>query len=116
MPGDVEPGGVGAIITEMFGEPMHRAAYLGDDAVEPRRRRQRVFDDCEIDPERQQTFGEEGETLLVVHLPIAAMNEREGGRLGISGEEQIEPLSRAVAVGKVEMTRVFAPHRCAACR
>ena len=42
----------------MFGQPPPGAAYLGNDAIEPGRRSQRVFDDREIDPERQQAVGE----------------------------------------------------------
>ena len=55
----------------MFGEPSHGAAHLGDDTVEPGGRRQGVFDDREIDPERKQGLGEEGEILLnqIVDLP-----------------------------------------------
>ena len=100
----------------MFGQPPHGAAYLRNDAVEPRRRRQRVFDDREIDPERKQTLREEGEILLIVHLPIAAMDKPKRGRLRIGGEKQIEPLARSIAVGKVEKAGVFAPHPGTACR
>jgi len=49
-----------AVFGEMLGEPPHRTAYLGNDAIEPRRRGQRVFDDREIDPERKQAIGEAG--------------------------------------------------------
>ena len=78
--------------------------------------RQRVFDDREIDPERKQALGEEGEILLVVHLPIAAVDKRKRRRLRIGGEKQIEPLARRIAVGEVETTGVFVPHLGAACR
>jgi hypothetical protein len=84
--------------------------------IEPRCRRQRVFDDREIDPERKQALGEEGEILLVVHLPIAAVDKRKCGGLRIGGEKQIEPLARGLAVGKIETVGVFAPHLGAACR
>jgi hypothetical protein len=69
----------------MLGEPPHRTAYLGNDAIEPRRRGQRIFDEREIDPERKQALGEESEILLVVHLPIAAVDNRKRGRLRIGG-------------------------------
>jgi hypothetical protein len=61
----------------MRGEPLYRTAHFGDDAIEPGRRSQRVFDDREIDPERQEAVGEKGETLLVVHLPVAAVDKRK---------------------------------------
>jgi hypothetical protein len=99
----------------MLGEPPHGAAHLGNNAVEPRRGRQRVFDDREIDPKRKQALGEEGEALLIVHLPIPAVNKRKRRCFRIGGKKQIEPLARGVAVGKVEMSGVFAPHPRATC-
>src|SRR6516225_245410 len=101
---------------EMFGQPPHRTAYLGNNAFEPSHRGKRVFDNREIDPERQQALSEEGKTLLVVHLPIAAVDKRKRGRLRISGEKQIEPLARSLAVSEVETSGVFAPHPGTACR
>jgi hypothetical protein len=67
-----------------------------------------------IDPERNQALGEEGKILLVVHLPIPAVDKRKRGRLRIGGEKQIEPLARSIAVGKVENAGVFAPRLGAA--
>src|SRR6516162_6053816 len=101
---------------EMFGQPLHGTAYLGNNAFEPRHRGKRVLDNREIDPERQQALGEEGEILLVVHLPIAAVDERKRGRLWIGGEKQIEPLARSLAVSEVETSGAFAPHPGTACR
>src|SRR5215472_6550610 len=102
---------------EMFGQPPHGATHLRNDAVEPSRWRQRVFDDREIDPERKQALGEEGETLLydIVYLPITAVDERKRRRVRIGGEKQIEPLARRVAIGKIKMAGSFAPHSGAAC-
>ena len=101
----------------MFGEPPDGAAHLVDNAIEPGRRGQRVFDDRKIDPEREQCLGEEGETLLydIVYLPIAAVDKRKRGRLRIGGEKQIEPLAWGVALGKIKMAGNFAPHPGAAC-
>src|SRR6516225_5486512 len=93
----------------MFGQPPPGAAYLGNDAIEPGRRSQRVFDDREIDPERQQAVGEKGETLLVVHLPVAAVDKRKRRRSRIGGEKQIEPLARSLTEGEVERPGVSAP-------
>jgi hypothetical protein len=109
--------GVGAVLAEMFGEPPDGAAHLVDNAIEPRRRGQRVFDDRETDPEREQCLGEEGETLLyvIVYLPIAAVDERKRRRVGIGGEKQIEPLARGVTIGKIKMAGNFAPRPGAAC-
>src|SRR6516164_7780161 len=103
---------------QMFGQPPHGATHLRNDAVEPSRWRQRVFDDREIDPERKQALREEGETLLydIVYLPIAAVDERKRRRVRIGGEKQIEPLARGVAVSEVETSGVFAPHPGTACR
>src|SRR3984893_315242 len=116
MSGKVKPVRVGAVLAEMFSEPPHGAAYLRNDAVEPGRWRQSVFDDRKIDPERKQTLGEEGEILFVFHLPIAAMDKHKRGRLRIGGENQIEPLARSLAVSEVETSGVFAPHPGTACR
>src|SRR5215831_10338942 len=100
----------------MFGQPPHRTAYLGYNAFEPRHRGQRVFDYREIDAKRKQALGEKAKTLLVVHLPIAAVDKRKRGRLRIGGEKQIEPLARSLAVSEVETSRVFAPHPSTSCR
>src|SRR5262252_784710 len=116
MSGNVQPARVGAIFGEMFGQPPHRTAHLGNNAFEPRHRGQRVFNDREIDAERKHTLGEEGKTFLVVHLPIAAVDKRKRGRLRIGGEKQIEPLARSLAVSEVETSGVFASHPGTACR
>src|SRR5215831_17038232 len=89
----------------MFGQPPHRTAHLGNNAFEPRHRRQRVFDDCEIDPERERCLGEEGETLLyeIVYLPIPAMDKCKRRHLRIGSKKQIEPLARGIAVSEVQM-------------
>ena len=86
-------------------------------AIEPRRRGQRVFDDRKIDPEREECLGEEGETLLyeIVYLPIAAVDKRKRRRFRIGGEKYIEPFARSLAISEAEMTGVFAPHPGAAC-
>src|SRR5262252_2513208 len=108
---------VSAIFAEMFGEPPDGAAHLVDNAIEPGRRGQRVFDDRKIDPEREQCLGEEGETLLYdfVYLSVAAVDERQRWRVRIGGEKQIEPLAWGVAIGKIKMAGNFAPHPGAAC-
>src|SRR5215467_7461508 len=100
MSGDVKPVRVGAVIAEMFSEPPDGAAHLVDNAIEPGRRRQCVFHDRKIDPEREQCLGEEGETLLydIVYLPIPAMDKCKRRRLRIIGQKQIEPLARGIAV------------------
>ena len=72
-----------------------------------------VFDNREIDPRGSRPLGEKGETLLVVHLPEAAINKRKRRRFRIVGEKQIEPLARSLAVSEVEMSRVFAPRTLA---
>jgi hypothetical protein len=64
----------------MLGEPPYRTTHLRNDAIEPGRRRQRIFDDREIDPKRKQALGEEGEILLVVHLLATAARARRKSR------------------------------------
>src|SRR5580700_11978865 len=103
MSGDIEASGVGAVFVKMLREPLHRAPHLGDDAVEARGGRKRVFDQREVDPVRQDAFGEEGGAFLVVRLPIAAMDKGESWRLRVGGEKQVEPLARAITVTQIEM-------------
>jgi hypothetical protein len=102
----------------MRGEPSHGAAHLGDDAVEPGGRRQGVFDDREIDPERKQALGKEGEILLnqIVDLPIAAVDKGQRRRLRVGGKKEIEPLAGSIAVSEVKMAGAFTPHPDAARR
>jgi hypothetical protein len=116
MSGNIQPARIGAVFAEMFSEPPYGAAHLRNDAVEPCRRCQRIFDDRKIDPERQQALGEERVTLLVAHLPIAAVDKRKRRRSRIGGEKQIEPLARGLAVSEVETSGVFVPHPGTACR
>src|SRR5262252_2228041 len=93
---------VGAVLAKMFGEPPDGAAHLVDNTIEPGRRGQGVFDDREIDPERKQGLGEEGEILLydIVYLPITAVDKGKRRRLRVGGENKIEPLAWGIAVGK----------------
>jgi len=67
-------------------------------------------------PRGSSPFGEKGEILFVVHLPIAAVDKRKRRRFRIGGEKQIEPLARSLAISKVETSGVFAPHPGTACR
>src|SRR6266567_8266239 len=71
MAADADAGRIGAVVAEMFGEPGDRMADLVDNLVHARVGRQSVFDDRDIDAVRQRTLGEEGESLLVVPLPVA---------------------------------------------
>ena len=73
----------------MLVEPADGAPDLADDLLHARRRRQRVFDQSHIDAVRQRTFGEKAEPLFVEKLPIPAVNESDGRRLRICGQEQV---------------------------
>jgi hypothetical protein len=107
---DLKARWIGAVIGEMLSKPQRSAAYFGDDAIEPRRWGQRILDERKVDSVRQHAFGENG-ALLIVYLPVAAVDKGQGRRHGIGGEKQIEPFARAVAVGRVEMPRALAPDR-----
>ena len=52
----------------MLSKPLRSAAYLGDDAIEPRRRGQRILDEREVDSVRQHAFGEKGGAFLVSNI------------------------------------------------
>jgi len=57
-----------------------RAMNFPDDVGEARLRRQRVANDGDVDPVGARSVGEKGEHVLVVALPITAMNEDEQRR------------------------------------
>ena len=84
----------------MLGEPLHRAAYLGNDAAKPRRRRQRVFDDGEIDLLAAAGLWRKMRGLFVVHLPIAAMKKRDSLPPSDRQPAMVELLARTAAVRK----------------
>ena len=65
----------------MRGEPLDRTAHLSNDAIEPRCRGQRVFDDREINPQRQQALREEGEILLVPHRRTLALRAAQSATI-----------------------------------
>ena len=58
-------------------EQRERRADLGDDAVHADRRRERVFDQRDIDAVGQRPLGDAAVILLVGELPVAAMDEDE---------------------------------------
>jgi hypothetical protein len=75
MAGDVDAGRIGVAVAETFGEPGDRMADLADNLVHARVGRQGVSDDRDIDAVRQRSLGEKGVPLLVVPLPVAAVDE-----------------------------------------
>src|SRR5262245_24698876 len=82
QPITVEPELVGAVA-----ENAERLTNFSDDVGEAGLRRQRVADDGDVDAVGARSVGEEGEHVLVVALPIAAVNENEQRRpCGPAGE------------------------------
>jgi len=72
QPVAVEPELVGAIA-----ENAERLTDFSNDVGEANVRRQRISDGGDVDAVGARSLGEEGEGVLVVALPIAAVNERE---------------------------------------
>src|SRR6516164_7249551 len=97
QPITVEPELVGAIA-----QNAERLTNFSDDVGETGLRRQRVADDGDVDAVGARSVGEEGEHVLVVALPIAAVNEHEQRRPRRAAGEVIEARARPAAVGNTE--------------
>ncbi len=108
--------GIAAMPCDIVGEPGDTGADLADDPIHPGFGRQGVAERGDIDAMRQRSLGDEGEIFLLVHLPIAAMDEYESWRRRRRGEEEIELGARRIAVGNVHRCRVARPHPLAARR
>jgi hypothetical protein len=86
----------------MRGEPVERARDLRHDGVERGLRGERVLDQSDGEAARQRAFDEERGRLLVVGLPVAAVDEREHRRAG-GRRKEIEALARRIAIAKVRL-------------
>src|SRR5262245_37454677 len=95
-------------------KPTHRSARLADNAVHPSLRRQGVARDRDIEATGEWSFGDEAEALLGVTLPIAAVEEQQGGCAGTLRGEEIESGARRIAIDQIEMVRHVGTERLAA--
>src|SRR6516162_5939159 len=66
--------------SDTIAQNAERLTNFSDDVGETGLRRQRVADDGDVDAVGARSVGEEGEHVLVVALPIAAVNEDEQRR------------------------------------
>ena len=109
-----EPLGIGAPVFEMGAEPGCGGARLGGDRIHARRRRQRVARDGDVDALGQRRLGDEGEAVLRVVLPIAAMEEQQRRRAVMAGREEIEPRPGPRRIGNLARARDARAQRRAA--
>ena len=90
-------------------------ADLGDDIGQAHVRRERVADQSDVDPVRTRSVRDEGEHVLVVALPIAAVNEDEQRRLALPPRRNSRD-ARAGGCRRRTSRRVRGPARTAALR
>src|SRR6266480_3833522 len=88
-------------------------ANLFDDLGEADLRRQRIADNGNIDAMGTRPFRDEGKGLLLIALPIAAMNKDEQRRLRRTGWEIVKAGPRPGAIGDVELGAARCAHCCA---
>src|SRR5262249_59128145 len=82
--------------------PGTAGAPLADDRLGPRGGRQRVFDEDEVEACGQEPLAEESVWLLVVHLPVAAVDVDERRGAGTGAGEHVEAMARPAVVVHVE--------------
>src|SRR5262249_3619628 len=116
VPGDEHPASIAVHLRRVIDEPRHRRPDLGHDLVEPRGGRQRVLDEGEVKARGEARLANERVGLLVIHLPVAAVDVGEDRRAGLSAGEDVESLPCLVAVTQVDLGRPRLPKRLAARR
>jgi hypothetical protein len=89
------------------GQHGHRLTNFLHDVGEAHVGRQRVADGGDVDCMGTRSVGHNGEHVLVVSLPVAAVDEHEQRRPGRSGGDVVEAGARPAAIGNIE------PRACA---
>jgi hypothetical protein len=79
-----------------------RRVRVRDDVVHARVRPERIPDHRDADAGIEEALCKEGEVLLGPHLPEAAVDENEHGRLR-SGREVVDAVARARSIRQIEM-------------
>ena len=102
MSGHEDARGVAADLLRVLDHPRHRAPDFADDLIHARRRRERVLDQRQVEAGAPHPLAEERVRLLVVHLPVAAVDVDERGRRRRARRKDVEPVARADAVAEVE--------------
>jgi len=83
---------------------IEQAAHLIDNLRHRRLGRERVFDKHDVNPVSKRALGNERKILLVQALPVAAVDENQGWRVGVATAEQVETLSRELAIMEIPLT------------
>jgi hypothetical protein len=81
--GHEDAAGIAAELSRMVDHPRHPGAHLGHDLVHARGRRQRVLEQRQVEARGQERLAEEGVRLLVVELPVSAVDIGERRRPGV---------------------------------
>ena len=103
---------IAAQLGRAIDQPRDGGADLADDLIEARGGRQRVLDHRQVESRGQERFAKERVRLLIVHLPVAAVDVGECGRARPPAGEEVEAVPRPVAVAEIE--RAASPaHRIA---
>jgi hypothetical protein len=98
----------------MLVQPTQRRARLADNIVDRSLWRQGVACDRDIEAMGERSFGDEGEALLGVALPITAMEEQQHRGAAAARGEEIESCPRRIAKDQIEMIRHAGAERLAA--
>src|SRR5262249_38738927 len=99
---DKEPIAVEAKIVGALAQNRERTTNFCNNVGEARLRRQRIAEQGDIDAVGSRSLGTKGDQVLVVALPIAAVNEDEQRRLERAAGEVIEPRAGPACIGDVE--------------
>src|SRR6201746_965962 len=83
---------------------IEQAADFTDNLCHRRPGREGEFNKHDVEPMRKWALGNEREILLAQALPVAAMDEDPGWRIGVRAAEQVEALSRVQAVTDIPLT------------
>ena len=101
--------GIAAELPRLPPEPARGAPHLIDERVHPRARHQRIVEDRRDRALGDDAVRQEAEIVLRIGPPIAPVDEQMNGGLpvrdGRLGEEQIELVVWAVAIGDIEPRR-----------
>ncbi len=103
--GDEQPPGIEAELLRVIDQIGEGKIDLRDDLGQPGFGRERIADAHHVDPVHPRSFRDEGKAVLVVALPVAAMDEHDQRRVDRARREIVEALTRATAIGNVELVR-----------
>ena len=82
---------------------VEQTADFIDDLCHRRLRSKRVFGKHNVEPMSQGALSDERDVFLTKALPVAAVDEYPGWRIGVLTEKQVETLAWSLAVTKVPL-------------